>query len=163
MKHCVRLRFIKSAGFVSAGIAWWTNSLFDHVEFGTPEGTWIGAHWGNGVQERPANYCTPTREYCYEVPCTAKVETASLEWMRSEIGTPYNRSDILGLLLHYRRLESPHRVICSQFMSDGMLRFFGASRYLNVIPGSTYLVTPETAHLSPLLTGHLVRRVEPKS
>ena len=155
---CVRVRFIKSTGLVASAIAFATNSLFDHVEFGTPEGTWIGAHAGRGVEERAADYCRPQREYYYEIPCSAEVERAALAWMRSKIGTRYNFTDIIGLLIHARSFHRAHEMICSQFVSDGLLRWFGPERYLNVLPGATYLITPETAHLSPLLVGHLVRR-----
>jgi hypothetical protein len=155
----VRCRFITTDSFVSAAIRRLTGSLFSHVEFGTPEGTWIGAHLSGGVQERPAGYCRPTREYYYEVPCTALQQDALLRWARSKIGTKYNVRTIIGLAIQARRMTSLHRMICSQFFSDGMLLVFGSTRYLNVLPGWTYRITPETAHLSPLLTGHLIRRV----
>jgi hypothetical protein len=158
---CIRVRFITNDDFISRAICFVTNSLFCHVEFGTPDGTWVGAHDDGGVQERPANYCQPTREYVYEIPCTQQQQDDALAWMRSQIGAKYNFLDILGLLLHNRKLTTPRQVICSQFVSRGLLRFFGAARYLNVLAGATYLVTPETAHLSPIFVGCLVRKVEP--
>ena len=149
---CITIRFIEDRGFVSRAIAQVTNSLFSHVEFGTPEGTWIGAHAGRGVQERDANYCYPIREYIYDLPCTEAQSDAVLKYARGAIGCPYNYRDILGLLFHARRLTTPSRVICSQFVMDTLLSI--GVKPLNVLPGYTHLITPETLHLSPLLIGH---------
>lgn len=160
MNPCVRVRFITCDGFVSAAIRWVNNSLWSHVEFGTPEGTWIGAHTGDGVQERPANYSKPTREAVYEIPVTPAVMDAHLTRIRSQIGMRYDNLNILGLLIRKRKLESPHAVICSQFVSNELLCVFGPYRYLNVLAGFTHLVTPEMCHLSPLFVGHRVEYVD---
>jgi hypothetical protein len=151
----IRIRFILGGGFTSAGIARVTGSLFSHVEFGTPEGTWIGAHIGDGIQERAAGYCKPTREYVYEIPCTDQQEQDGLTWMRSKIGTEYNIVDIIGLFFQARSMRSPNRAICSQFCTEGLLFIFGAPRVLNVLESWAYRITPETLHLSPIFVGHL--------
>jgi hypothetical protein len=155
----IRVRFILDGGLVSWAIARVTGSLFSHVEFGTPQGTWIGAHIGDGIQERAADYCSPVREYVYEIPATPEQEQKALTWMRSQVGAKYDVLDIIGLLLQARSLQSPHRAICSQFYAEGMLLIFGPQRFLNVASGWEYRITPETGHLSPLLAGHLVKRV----
>jgi hypothetical protein len=148
----ITIRFIENRGFVSRAIAWVTGSLFSHVEFGTPQGTWIGAHARGGVQERARNYCQPVREYVYDLPCTKALSDELLRHARSAIGTPYNYRDILGILFHARRVTSPSRVICSQFCTEMLLRV--GIRPLNVLPDYCHLITPETLHLSPLLIGH---------
>lgn len=155
------VRFILGQGLVSRGIAWWTNSLFSHVEFGTPEGTWIGAHDHGGIEERPANYSQPVREYIYAVPCSMETQTSALAWMRSQVGkTPYNFGDIGGLLFHVRKwVGSSKRRICSEFVILGLLQFFGAERVLNVL-GTSWAaarITPETAHLAAVLVGHRIK------
>ena len=152
------IRFVASPGFVGSSIRWVTNSLFQHVEFGTPEGTWIGAHAEGGIMERPANYAVEAREYVYEIPCTDSQLGGLMRWARAKIGTTYNKLDILGLLIKNRQLTSTHAYICSQFCTEGLLFTFGSSRVLNVLPGFTYLITPETLHLSPLLVGRLVKK-----
>ena len=82
----IRIRFVAGGGFVGDSICWVTNSLFQHVEFGTPEGTWIGAHAGTGIQERPADYAKYSREFVYEVPAAesahvlAELRRPSLSW-----------------------------------------------------------------------------------
>lgn len=155
----IQVRFIATDGLISGIIRKVTGSLFSHVEFGTPEGTWIGARFQGGVEERPANYCKPTREYIYDIPATDAQAKMALAWMRSKIGTKYNTRDIAGLMLQARSLRSPNRLICSQFYAEGMLRIFGAERFLNVASGWEYRITPEMGHLSPMLVGHLVKRI----
>lgn len=154
----IRVRFILGDGFVSSAIARVTGSLFSHVEFGTPDGTWIGAHANGGIKERPWDYCKPFREYVYDIPCTPEQEAAALVWMRSKIGTQYNMVDILGLLFQARAMHSPNRYICSQFCTEGLLYIFGAPRVLNVLANWSYRITPETLHLSPIFVGHQVKR-----
>lgn len=148
------VRFIRGTGVVSDSIARLTGSLFSHVEFGTPEGTWIGAHIGGGIQERPADYCKPKLEYIYDIPCTQAQLTDHLAWMRSQIGTKYDVLDIVGLAVQARSLHRPHQYICSEFYAKGMLRLFGARKFLNVEEEWAYRITPETGHLSPLLVGN---------
>lgn len=145
------LRFINSAGLVSIMIDWATNSLWDHVEIGTPQDTWIGAHDDGGVQERAGDYCTPTRERCYSLPVADVTAAKVLSFARSKIGTPYDFADIAGLFFHDRRLNTPGRVICSMFVTEVALA--AGIQMLNVLPGFTELITPEMLHLSPLLIG----------
>lgn len=159
MDPCIRVRFITADGFISSAIRWVSSSLFSHVEFGTPQGTWIGAHTGDGVQERSSNYCTPTREYVYEIPVSQTLLNLHLGRIRGQIGTQYDNLDIVGMLIRRRTLASPHAVICSEFVSNELLAVFGARGYLNVLPDFTHLITPETCHLSPLFVGRRVKAV----
>lgn len=159
MKPCIRIRFIASKSIFGWPIRFDTNGLFQHVEFGTPEGTWIGAHVEGGWQERPADYCKPWREYYYEIPCTQAVMDAHLRRIRARIGTKYNKLAIIGLLIRNRRLTSPHAVICSQGVTDEGLQIWGPKRFLNVADAYTHLVTPEMVYLSPVLAGNRVRAI----
>jgi uncharacterized protein YycO len=146
------MRFINGSGFIAHAIDWTTNSLFDHAELLTPEGTYIGAHAGSGIQERPADYCKPTREKRYAIPCTDEQLAKAMTYARSKIGEPYNYQDILGLFLHNRRIDGKGRSICSTFVFDAA--WIAGIMMLNCTPGYSYLITPETLHLSPLLIGH---------
>lgn len=154
----IRVRFITTDSFVSAAIRKLTGSLFSHVEIGTPEGTWIGAHIEDGIQNRPANYCNPTREYVYDIPCLDWQAGALLGWARKQIGTKYNVKTIVGIALGARSLTSPSKFICSQFVADGLILSLGAKDVLNVLPQWTYRITPETLHLSPIFVGNLTRK-----
>jgi hypothetical protein len=79
--------------------------------------------------------------------------------MRSQVGAKYDVLGIIGLLFQARSLQSPHRAICSQFCTEGLLHIFGASKVLNVLESWTYRITPETLHLSPIFVGQQVRKV----
>jgi hypothetical protein len=158
----IRIRFVAGAGLVGSGIRWVTNSLFQHVEFGTPEGTWIGAHAEDGIRERAANYADYAREFVYDVPATDSQRDSLMIWARKQIGTEYNYLDIVGLLVKHRKWTTPHRLICSQFCTLGLLEVYGAAKVLNVLGDYAYLVTPETLHLSPLFVGRLTKKVDSK-
>lgn len=155
----IRVRFIENRGFFSSGIAWWTGSLFSHCEFGTPEGTWIGALVSGGIQERAANYCTPSREFYYEIPCTDAEEAEMLRWAGMMIGTQYNKKTIAGLLIQARGLNTPGKMICSEFLILGLIHTLGAWKILNTLSTWAYRITPETAHLSPIFVGNLKRKI----
>ena len=150
------IRVINSRGFIGRAINWITNSLWDHAEIMTPEGNWIGAHSSGGVQERSPNYVIPTREGRYAIPCTDRQLALIMSYARNRIGEKYNFTDIVGLLLRKRNLNSPHKTICSQFVINCLWR--AGIFLLNVDPAYDYLVTPEMVHLSPLLIG---RRIAP--
>lgn len=159
MRPVILQRFIKNTGVGSDVIAEDTNSLLSHCEFGTPEGTWIGAHISGGVQERAADYCNPVRDYRYEIPLPdADALDQWLTLIRSDIGTHYNVKAILGLAIHDRKLNNPHEVDCSEWCTMKLLQWFGAPKVLNVMPQRAYLVTPEMLHLSPLFVGRMVYR-----
>lgn len=150
MAHIV-IRFINGSDLIGKGIDWVTNSLWDHVEIQTPEGTYIGAHAGGGIQERPADYCTPTRERRYAIPCTDEQLATILASARKDIGVPYDFLDIAGLLFHNRKLHHDSREICSEFVYQKA--WVGGILMLNALPEYSHLITPETLHLSPLLIG----------
>jgi hypothetical protein len=158
----IRIRFVAGSGFIGGSIRWVTNSLFQHVEFGTPEGTWIGAHASGGIEERPADYASYAREFVYDVPATDAQLSTLMIWARTQVGVKYNYRDIIGLLLRKRQWTTPNRAICSQFCVLGLLHVFGAARVLNVLPTHAYLITPETLHLSPLFVGRLTKKVDSK-
>lgn len=146
-----KIRFINTGDFVSDGIDFVTNSLIDHTEIETEIGTYIGARDAGGVEERAADYCIPTWERRYSIPCTDEQLAQIMFYARSKIGTKYDFTDIVGLLFHDRQLNSPDKLICSTFVLSSAQA--GGLGMLNVLPEFDYLITPETLHLSSLLIG----------
>lgn len=147
----IRIRFITDPGFVSAAIRDVTNSEFSHTEIvGESGDTYIGAHSDGGVEQRPLDYCKPTFERRYAVPVSLAQFRSAMDYAKSKIGTPYNFKDIAGILFHVD-LDARRRLICSQFVFDVFEA--GGIKLLNVLPGYSHLVTPETLHLSPYLIG----------
>jgi hypothetical protein len=147
-----KLRFINNPGIVGKLIDWQTNSLWDHVEIETETGTYIGAHFDGGIQERPADYCKPTRERRYSIPCSQTQLDLIMASARADIGTPYNFRGILGLALHSRKFNDPHRAFCSEFALEKSE--VGRVWMLNTAPGWEYLITPEILHTSLALRGN---------
>lgn len=146
-----RVRFIAEHGFISWTIRRVTFSDFSHCEIvSEDEQSYIGAHAGAGVQERPANYCTVSFERRYAVPVTDEQLRRGMAYARMRIGTPYNYADIGGLLAH-RNWTTKQRVICSQFVFDTFMAM--GVQVLNVLPQYDFRVTPDTLHLAPLFIG----------
>ncbi|MDE2101613.1 MAG: hypothetical protein KGL39_30485 [Patescibacteria group bacterium] len=145
------IRFINSPGIISTLIDWETDSLFCHTEALSRDGQhWIGAHAGTGVQARPLDWTTTTRDYRYALEVTEEQYEAAMAFLESKIGTPYDYLDIVGLLFKFR-VHDPKQLICSAFMME----FLAAAgiQPLNCLPDFDYLITPETLHLSPIFIG----------
>lgn len=142
------VRYINSPGLVSKGIDFVTFSLLDHAELITPEGSYIGAHAGTGIQERAANYCTPTYELRYMLTCTDKQLVNIMRDARKDIGVKYDYENIFGIMFRNRKLHSTTREICSEWVTQKTMD--NAIYMLNVKRAYTNLVTPEMLHLSPL-------------
>ena len=148
------IRFVTQGGFVSEAIREVTFSEFSHVEIGTETGTWIGAHYDGGVQERPANYYTATLERRYAIPMTDEQYAAAMAYARQKIGTPYSFADIAELLFHVDRGTDDNGLICSWFVF--MVLLAGGIQALNVLPGYANKVTPDSLHLSPIFIGRCI-------
>jgi hypothetical protein len=151
----LEIRFIDACDPISEAIAWVEGgSLWIHTEGKNRTGDkWVGAHAGTGIQARPLDWCKDiTQERRYQLEVTPEQYEAAMAYMERKIGTPYDYTDIAGLFLHDRRLNSSSREICSAFMVDWL---FTAEQFLlNCLPGYEYLITPETLHLSGSFRGH---------
>ena len=146
-----RIRFITERGFIPWAIRRATFSEFSHAEIvSEDQRSYIGAHAGGGVLIRSLDYCKPSLERRYAIPCTDAQLAKIMAWARSKVGTPYDFEDIVGLLFHHN-LSTKGRMICSMFVYLAALQ--GGIEMLNVLPQYANLVTPDTLHLSPLLIG----------
>jgi hypothetical protein len=147
----IKIRFITQSGFVSAMIRKTTFSEFSHTEIELQDGTFLGAHAGSGIQIRPADYCKPTFERRYSLRCTDAQLATGMTFARSKIGIRYDYKDIIGLFFH-TKMGSPSKFICSEFVCDVLINM--GIYPLNVLPKYSYLVTPDTLHLSPIFLRH---------
>ena len=146
----LKIRFITESDFVSRAIRWVTFSDFSHVEIELPDGTFLGAHAGAGVQIRPANYCHPTFERRYAIPLSPAHYDEAMLCARGAIGTRYNYADVCGLFFH-RNITVKGRMICSQFVFNVL--YAGGVKALNVLPQYDFRVTPDILHLAPIFIG----------
>ena len=148
----LKIRFVTEKGFVSASIRYVTFSEFSHVELELPDGTFLGAHAGTGVQIRPANYMKPTFERRYAVSLGEDAYNRAMYYAKTQIGSAYNYADITGLLFH-RNITKKGRMICSQFVFDVMES--GSLEVLNVLSAYDFRVTPDILHLAPIFIGKM--------
>lgn len=144
------IRFITCGDFISDAIRDVTNSEWSHVEIIMPDGSYTGAHNPSGVQNRPANYCVPTRERRYAIPVLDTQLGKMTDFLRAQIGKPYDRTDIAGLLLH-RDWHDTDGWICSELVAA--VAEAGGLSMLNAQPQFVHKITPEMLHLSPHLIG----------
>jgi hypothetical protein len=154
--YYLETRFIMESDLVSKLIGFSTNSLWCHCEGLSRDGLhWVGAHADGGVQARPLDWAKGiTRERRYRKAVSHLEYELAMGFQESHIGMPYNFENIVGLSLHRRIGVSDHEIICSSFelrryMATGAERLYP----LNVLERYSYLITPETLHLSPIWMG----------
>ena len=144
------VRFITEADPISFAIRKVTRSLISHVDLGTPEGTWIGAHAIGGVQERPADYCKPTWTRTYDLKVGDAQLAKALSIARAKIGSKYDFATTLGILFDCDR-STDGTEDCSMFLFEVLLAI--GIQALNVLPHFSNLVTPEMLHTSTIWIG----------
>lgn len=113
------LRFVTSDDTaISRGIQFAQGGFWcSHVEAVMPEGTLLGAHLQGGVQNRPADYDATewTREEVVAVPATEAQTAAFHEFMRAEIGKPYDLTAIAAFVAR-RNWQEPDSWFCSELV-----------------------------------------------
>lgn len=153
----LKLRFVTEIDIVSEAVTWFEGgSLWSHVEFVLPDGTFLGARASGGIQIRAANYILPKqikRQREYAIPVDDDVLETILNFAKSQIGKSYDFTDIIGIATH-TSLHNSNDWICSEFVTASCLK--GGLVLINVEPEFVYKVTPEMVHLSPILAGHAV-------
>lgn len=147
----LKLRFITESDLISDGIRVLTRGYYSHVEIILSDGSYLGAHDSGGVMIRPWNYTVPTRERRYAVPVFTDQLAQMLDFAHSQVGKPYDKLDILGLVLE-KDLQKAGDWICSELVTAIMQA--GGLFPLNALPDRTNLVTPELLHLSPYFLGN---------
>lgn len=148
-----RIRFVNSNDFIGAAIDILSNGPVDHVEFDSGSG-WIGAHYQDGVQNRPYDYMNPSREFVFELEVEDDVYAEAMAWANSKINTPYNFGAIASILFHDASLNQGGRLICSQYGYEMLLQLGFTPLNRDVI--HPHDVTPAGLMLSPIFDGKLV-------
>ena len=149
------LRLIATSGFISDAIKFveGVGAKADHAEALNRKGDgWIGAHAGIGVQDLPFNWAKDIIwERRYSIEMTDEQYELAMGFLESKIGTPYDYSDILGILFQDVKLDDPKRIICSVLQFEAL--WACGMKMLNVEPGYEHLVTPQNLLMSPVLIG----------
>jgi uncharacterized protein YycO len=100
----IRFQFVLGRGLSSQAIAWYSSGHFSHVDALLPDGTLLGARSDTigrvppGVQMRPAFYETWKERVVMCMDCTYEQETRFWDFLKSQIGKPYDMTAIWGFL-----------------------------------------------------------------
>lgn len=125
----LRWQFVLGAGLPSRAIAWWGSGYngWSHVDAILPDGSCLGARSDviggvkAGVQIRPPAYEKWVRRAVLKLPCTAGEAAEWETYLRSQVGDPYDKADILGLIIG-RPISSAGHWICSALQTDALER-----------------------------------------
>ncbi|MDE3106396.1 MAG: hypothetical protein KGK08_14595 [Acidobacteriota bacterium] len=96
----LKFSFVTSDDPISTSIRAETWCDYSHVDYVLDNGERIGAHEQDGVQQRPADYAVWTARLDVMVPCTDAQKEAAEAFLRAQIGTPYDKAAIAGILVH---------------------------------------------------------------
>ena len=106
----ITLRFVSSSDIVSRIIRGGElGFLYQHVEARMPDGTLLGAHADGGVQARAADYDkTYIQDLYVTVPCQPDAVATFHDFLRSQIGKPYDMKAIAEMADGFITGESPN-------------------------------------------------------
>lgn len=124
----IRLRFVTANDLVSDSIRFAEDFPYSHVEAVTPWGTYLGAHAGGGVLDRPSDYDKgrfTAEKFVTLSDAPPASETSFYFYLKGKIGTPYDYEAILGFVSRLD-LHTTGKVICSalQAMALRQCRYF---------------------------------------
>jgi len=132
----LRLQFVCGQELSSRLIAWYGNGYggFSHVDAVMPDGSLLGARddaiyvegrdgdWSRiapGVRLRPPEYETWARKAVIQIPCSPANANRWEEFLRGQIGQPYDSGSIWGFVLGIRSHQTGHW-ICSALQSAAL-------------------------------------------
>jgi hypothetical protein len=98
--------------FFSKATRWMTRGDFGHTDIVLPNGMLLGAHILSGIKQisyNPKNYSKTRRFEFY-------ISDEDYEIMLQKQGIGYDVKAILGFIFKSKLLESPHKLICSEFV-----------------------------------------------
>lgn len=102
---------------------------------------------------KAVGFCKPSVDLRYALQVSGVQYAAIIGYAEKQIGRKYNFLDIMGILFR-SRLNSPHRLICSQFVME--IFQAGGIQLLNVLNAFDHKITPRDVHLTPLFIGKRV-------
>jgi uncharacterized protein YycO len=131
----IRLQFVLGADWSSRLISWYGQGYggFSHVDAVLSDGSLLGARSDvvgdqpAGVQIRPSNYEKWKRTQMIALQTTEKQASDWEAWLRSQVGMPYDKADIIGLIIGSPIMTAGHW-ICSalQFQAEKNVGIFPA-------------------------------------
>jgi hypothetical protein len=113
------MQFVGNDSFGSRLIEWFDHGKYSHVDSVLPDGTLLGARNDviegipSGVQIRPASYVAGDRILRVTIPCTANQEEVYYDFVRTQIGKPYDETAIAAFAVG-RDWRAPDSWFCSE-------------------------------------------------
>ena len=101
----ITLQFVRGAEFSSKVIAWFGGGIYSHVDAVLADGSLLGARddsvggQPSGVWVRPANYEKWEVQDVYHLESTAVQELVFYEYIKGQVGKPYDSRAIWGFAL----------------------------------------------------------------
>jgi hypothetical protein len=138
----LRWQLVLGADCSSRWISWWGTAYggWSHVDFLLPGGGCLGARSDRippgtppGVQLRPDGYEKWKTRKVLALPCTDEESQAAVAFEVNQINDPYDKRDILGLLLGRPISSGSGWWICSA-LQLAMLEYIGRMPKLSVTP-----------------------------
>lgn len=132
------LQFVSNNSLGSKVIEWFDHGLYSHVDSVMPDGSLLGARndviqgFAKGVQVRPASY---VMGYAHvkrvELITSATIAEAYYEFVKSQIGKPYDTTAIAGFIAGRNWLEEDSW-FCSELSTKGLV----VSKFLQHLPSA---------------------------
>ena len=116
----IQLQFVRGSGISSKLIAWWGNGYggYSHVDGILSDGRLAGARSDKvggqppGFQIRPPAYEKWAARTVVSIPSTDQEQSIWQGFLLTQVGEPYDKSDIVGLIIG-RPIASAGHWICS--------------------------------------------------
>lgn len=121
----INIQFSSMDDAGSALIRAFDHGLYSHVDAILPTGSLLGARTGldgasaAGVQVRPAGYAEFSSVKHVTLPTTPECAEAFYNFMRNQIGKPYDHSAIMGFAFN-RDWRTPDSWFCSELIAAAL-------------------------------------------
>jgi hypothetical protein len=121
----ITLQFVGADGLSSEAIEWFSHGAFSHVDSVLDDETLLGARADviggipAGVQIRPPGYETFKRVLRVELVAPADIVATYYEFVRSQLGKPYDKESILAFVTG-RDWREPDSWFCSELVARAL-------------------------------------------
>ena len=140
----VNLLFQSYDTWTSKIIQGFTWSEYSHVDFIMPEGGLIGADGDGGVRKRTLLEQSPIKSIVGTVRCSKEIEDKVLQFVRDQLGVPYDWSAIFGIAQH-RDWDDSSKWFCFEMAAAAFVhaeyQLLNAA-HLNRVTGRDLMLSP---------------------
>jgi hypothetical protein len=115
----ITLQFVTTKSLLSGTIRLYERAWMSHVDSVMADGRLLGAQNVGGVQIREPNYEQFSRAERVSIPVTDKQEELYWDFLREQIGKPYDTLAIVAFALD-RDWRSPDAWFCDELVAAGL-------------------------------------------